>query len=168
MDLMVNKYLNFDNIEFNGKIVKNTSSINRLPKLSDLNIPSSLFYELKLEDNRLLEAVSFDLYESTDYWDILMLINGMTVFNSLPLSYDTVLNKAQDRYNEWLKFIGNNRGYESYEIEQKYNEILKEENEKNEKYRYIKYVNSSDMPYFETQLKAFIDKTNIDENLIKG
>lgn len=69
MRLMENKYLKFDNIKFLDKNIRNITDLVLLP-----DIPTKYFGEnyerlYRVENDRLIESLSFELYENTDYWE---------------------------------------------------------------------------------------------------
>jgi len=167
MELMKNKYLIFDDIEFLDTKVKNITTMNLLPDIPEKYFGNDYLLQIKTQDDSLLEAISFNLYESTDYWDILLVLNGMRSMNELPVNYDIVLNRADRKMSLWKK-----RGkllpgeFTDEVIQKKYKEILEEEVEKNEKYRFIKYIASDDMSELTSDLEKIKEKTKINENIL--
>ena len=164
MKLMQNKYLKFDEIEFNNKIVQNTTSLNLLPDIPEKFYGNEYMLEYKVDDDRLLEALSFELYDSTDYWDILFVYNKMSNMNELPVNYDIVLNKADKKMYEWKqkgKLLPEN--FTDEIIDKKYKEILEEEVKLNEKYRIINIL----IQQIYQNLKQYLIKYQKKQKLIK-
>lgn len=193
MNLMENKYLKFDTIEFNGEPVRNITNINILP-----DIPKKFFgdnYQLlfKVSDNQLIENISFELYNSTSYWDILMKLNNIRNVSSLPVHYDRVLFRAEKSLAKWmdagrltestnldkqyvdtLDIINNgalvtlNKPIDSQDeiVKRKYLELLDIEVLKNEDYREIKYLSLSDMAELESSLDILKNDVKINPNII--
>jgi len=137
---MLNSLLKFPSIISNNKEYKDFSKLCEIPKIPDY------FYEDKykdyiiLEDNRLLESISFELYNNTNYWDVLGFYNKMISLDELPVDNDIVLERISKRYNEYIQ---NNKKIINYKDTNNTNildNITKEEQEKNEKYRKFYYI----------------------------
>lgn len=109
---MDNKILNYDST-INSLDLKDSPSLfnitdytskkyldlYRLPELSSADY---IQYYIVNNDEKP-EAISFDLYENTDYWDLLMLINNRSPLFDLPYNFDVIASAAEDkiaRYNE--------------------------------------------------------------------
>jgi len=168
MELMNNKYLIFDNIKLkNGEKVKNTTTLNLLPDIPNKYFTDEYILQYKVTDDRLLESISFELYESTDYWDILLILNSMRNMNELPVNYDIVINRADKKISEW-KSKGNllPKNMTDEIIQAKYEEILAEEVELNEKFRYIKYISKEDLSELEADLDILKSEVKLNKNLI--
>lgn len=164
---MLNKYLNFDNIEFNSKYVKNSTDLILLPDIIEKYLSDDMTSEITLEDNRLIEGISYELYDSTDYWDILMLVNGITRFDELPVSYDIVLKRTDEKLVEWKKLSRLTRGaIDEGKSSRKYNELLEQETTKNEKYRNLKYVQNIYIEDLISELDNLIGIPKINSNII--
>jgi hypothetical protein len=167
MELMKNKYLLFENIEFLDKKIKNTTTLNLLPDIPDKYFGNDYSLQIKVIDDTLLEALSFSLYETTDYWDILMILNNMRSMNELPVNYDMVLNRADRKLQEWKEKGRLLPGsFTDEAINEKYAIILEEEITLNEKYRYIKYINQDDLSELTAELDKIAADVKINKNLI--
>jgi len=167
MKLMKNKYLVFENIEFADSLVKNTTTLNILPDIPNKYFGADYIRNMKVQDDTLLEAISFELYESTDYWDILLVLNGMRSMNELPVNHDIVLNRADRELLKWKekgKLLSIKINDEV--IKEKYDNILNIEIEKNEKYRYIKYIASDDLAELTSELEKIKEESKINKNIL--
>jgi len=167
MELMKNKYLIFKDIEFNNVKVKNTTTLNLLPDIPSKYFSNDYIKNIKVQDDILLEALSFSLYENTDYWDILMILNDMNNMNELPVNYDIVLNRADIKLQKWKdkgKLLG--KGINIDSIKEKYQEILETEINLNEKYRYMKYISHDDLSELTADLAKIASDVKINKNLI--
>lgn len=167
MELMKNKYLNFETIDAGLGIVENITTLGILPDIPAKYFTEDYYMLKKIEDDRLLEALSWEFYENTNYWDILMILNGMTNMNQLPVNYDIVLIRAEIELDGWVKqgelmysFLNDDQ------ILEKYNQILEDEIEKNEKYRNIRYISASDLSELLADLNDIKDEVKIDKELI--
>ena len=185
MRLMKNTYLDFDFIEFGSNVtkkpkelkelkelkeakkVRNTTSLNLLPDIPPKFFGPDYTIKRKVHNDELIEQISFDLYQSTDYWDILLVLNGMTSMNQLPVNNDIVIIKAEKKLQEWKdKGALLNIPMTSELLLKKYNEFLLQEENLNEKYRYINYVSAEDMSELLADIEANKTKTKINRGLI--
>jgi len=193
MRLMQNKYLKFDTIMFNGEPVRNLTEINILPDIpvKFYNDNYALLYEV--DDNQLIENIAFELYENTDYWDLLMKFNGIRNVDELPVNYDTLLLRARKSLYKWMQAgklllsknidnqytevvnmlnnkekITTTKGENdpSEAVKRKYLEILEQETQKNEIFRKIKYLSMSDMAELESKIDVLKGTVKINKNLI--
>ena len=167
MQLMKNRYLNFETIDSGIGIVENITTLGILPDIP-LKYFTEDYYRLKkIEDDRLLESLSWDIYDNTNYWDILMVLNNMSSMSELPVNYDIVLLRAERELEGWIL-----QGELMYsfltdaQILEKYNQILESEIEKNEKYRSIKYISPTDLSELLADLTLVKDEVKIDKELI--
>jgi len=158
MLLMNNKYFIFKRVKIGNNSIKNTTDLNLLPRIPDIFKGNDYIKELLIEDNTLIEQISYRLYDTTDYWDLLFVLNNMTNLNQLPKEEDIILRRADNIYKKWLEVNQSTVIYEGLNIEEKYKNILKEEEEKNEKYRYFKYISSSHISEVMNELKKIKEK----------
>lgn len=105
-----------------------------------------------LEDERL-DTISYKLYGTTDYWDMLVLLNDLKCMTDLPVNYDKVENRAKQKHEEWTKIFGKQKTKE--QIASKYEEFLEQEIANNEKYRNFKYIDSSVINRFYLDIQNF-------------
>jgi hypothetical protein len=106
MELMRNNYLIFKNIEFNNKYVKNMTEIciaPDIPNKFDTNQDGNLIKHTKIEDDSFLEGIFYNEVRTTKGWDLLMFINNMTRMEQIPVKYDIVLLRVEQKLNEWKK-----------------------------------------------------------------
>jgi len=167
MRLMNNTYLNFEKINTDIGRMENITTLNILPDIPEKFFTKDYILLKKIEDDVLLEAISFELYKNTNYWDILMVLNGMRSMNELPVNYDIVLLKVERELKGWLEQANLIYSFLSDEqVNIKYEEILKEEIEKNEKYRNFKYISPTDLSELLADLDSKKDTIKINPNLI--
>ena len=105
-----------------------------------------------LEDERL-DTISYKLYGTTDYWDMLVLLNDLKCMTDLPVNYDKVENRARQKHEDWTKIFGKQKTKE--QIASKYEEFLEQEIANNEKYRNFKYIDSSVINRFYLDIQNF-------------
>ncbi|MHB8098003.1 MAG: hypothetical protein ACYDD5_00225 [Sulfuricurvum sp.] len=193
MNLMENSYLLFETIAFNGQPVRNVTKFCLLPDVPAKYFGENYILEYACEDDRLLEAISFDLYKDTSYWDIIMLLNGMTNMSELPVNGDVIFKRAEASLDKWIKqgvlIISKDLMPQYYSIKQdlsqgnpimlylsedddneivarKYIELLEQEYNKNEKYRTLKYITISDISELLSDLAILKSSPKIDTNLV--
>jgi len=155
MELMSNSYLIFKNIGFDGLLIKNFTDTAYLPKIPQKYLDKNNLESVRVNDNMFIEKISYDIYEDTAYWDILMAINGMTKMDQLPTDFDTVIAKADIKFNKWKQsLLTLNKTYTDQEITTKYNTFIEEETVINEKFRVIYYVPVIKINELMTELNA--------------
>lgn len=114
------------------------------------------------EDERI-DLISYKIYGTTDFWDLLMILNNIKKHNELPVNYDKVVKRASNKHNEWLKIFGKYKSSE--DIQLKYQEFLDKEIQHNEKFRYLKYINPVLLSQIQLDLKNLkkkVERENIE------
>ena len=167
MQFMKNKYLVFNNIDVDTNSLENVTELILLPEIPAKFFTEQFILKKEIQDNALLEALAYDIWGSTDYWDILMALNGMTSMFQLPVSHDLVLERANAKLEEWkalFKLIYSTTKQEDIDI--RYQEILVEEEALNEKYRTINYISISNMSILEAELNNNRGKVKISPTII--
>ena len=193
MDLMKNKHLKFNKIEFNNQQIRNITDLCILPDIPKKYYGENYLKLFKVENDRLIESISFELYNNTDYWDLLMAFNKIKNFSELPVNYDTVLIRAREELSKWMqagKLIISRNLTEQYKevinlldtkakvtltkgeghpdeiVKAKYLELLKIEDDKNEKFRNIYYLSLGDMSELESDLDVLSQSLKTNTNII--
>lgn len=165
---MKNNYLIFDEIDSGIGEVKNFTSLDLLPKIPlKYYQDQENFLEKQIDDDMLIEGISQEIYKSPDYWGLLLVFNEITSFDMLPTNYDTVLERAEEEFENWLsKSYLINRIISEDEKEAKKEEILNTKIEENEKYRYIKYISPDNISVLLAELKTLKNKAAINSDLM--
>ncbi len=167
MELMKNKYLKFEEIESGIGLVRNVTTLNLLVDIPKKYFETDYILYKKLEDDRLLEAVSFDIYSNTNYWDILLVLNGMISLTDLPANYDIVLLRAEKRLEDWLgRGSLMQHSLDDDQIKNKYDEFLEIEIEANEKHRDLMYISPNNLSELLGELSMMEDDVKINSDLI--
>ena len=167
-----NTLLNFDTIKVEdvSNIIKNTSTnttnalnvplYNRIKILKIKSLIDTLsndwFGYQQISNNTTLEKVSYDLYGSSQYWDILLLVNNRMPIFDMPYDYDVISEVGETMTRDYEQRIYRKdipstilpNGMTTRELFIKSFEDIQTEN--NEKYRIIKYI-------LETKLYDFIN-----------
>ena len=123
------------NIEF---LIRDYTNLVSIQEILDKYKEYIQIYQV-LEDERL-DTISYKLYGTTDYWDMLVLLNDLKCMTDLPVNYDKVENRARQKHEDWTKIFGKQKTKE--QIASKYEEFLEQEIANNEKYRNFKYIDS--------------------------
>ena len=123
------------NIEF---LIRDYTNLVSIQEILDKYKEYIQIYQV-LEDERL-DTISYKLYGTTDYWDMLVLLNDLKCMTDLPVNYDKVENRARQKHEDWTKIFGKQKTKE--QIASKYEEFLEQEIANNEKYRNFKYISA--------------------------
>ena len=133
---MKNSVLVYEKEELDEFIVSNYFS-------KDINV-HDIFYELKpylelykMMDDDKLERLSYELYGTTDYWDILLMINERNPLFHLTYNTDILINES-----EYLIDLYANKIYSHHPLTQeRYKALLDEitlnKDKLNETYRFV-------------------------------
>ena len=136
------------NIEF---LIRDYTNLVSIQEILDKYKEYIQIYQV-LEDERL-DTISYKLYGTTDYWDMLVLLNDLKCMTDLPVNYDKVENRAKQKHEDWTKIFGKQKTKE--QIASKYEEFLEQEIANNEKYRNFKYIDTSMINRFHLDIQNF-------------
>lgn len=146
------EYVQFPLLGEQLSIINFTNLIDITPVLDKFK-NDTLTYIVK--DDEKIEGISYNLYKTTDYYDMLMILNGMKRMTELPVNVDMVYQKIQEEYNYWLLNIGENKtDKQKQEKMLQIEQIVKDENEK---YRHLKYLKLQIISSFEVEFKNYIN-----------
>ena len=110
--------------------------------------------EYQVSNDERIEVISFNIYRSSDYWDLLLLINDIKDFRKLPVNQDKLEKRLNEIYSEWLDAFGKNKT-EAQKLE-KHQELEQELFLENEKYRIIKYINIDKISEIKAMIKELV------------
>ena len=65
------------------------------------NIDASWYGQTTIQPNTNLEKVSLDLYEDPNYWDVIMLVNGMSPLMDVPFEFDVISDTTQEKLDKY-------------------------------------------------------------------
>lgn len=101
------------------------------------------YITVNLKDNTKIEYLSYFYYNTVDYWDLLLLINGMTDIMQLPRDIGYVIEKRDEMLAEHLSYfkIEDNEENADY-IAAKSTELEAAIDEENEAFRNFKIIRS--------------------------
>lgn len=166
---MDNKRLIFPNIEVPdmGKLLKNVTTLDLFHDIPLKYFSNDYILTKKVDDDSRLELLAQELWNNTNYWDVLMLLNNMKIVECLPVNYDRVLERIYLEFDNYIKHsILMGSPLSEAEKEDKFNEITETETEKNEKYRYISYIESSDLVSMISELNLLKTEKKINYSLL--
>lgn len=125
-----------------------------------LNDRDNVFF-VNIDNNSLLEEISYRYYNNENYWDIILLINNLDPLFSLPFDFDLIYNLAEsitDNYFSRDKYDPYSGKYTDETKNRLFN-ILKEKlNKQNEINRSIKLIRQERIQDF---LKIFNSSARI-------
>ena len=125
-----------------------------------LNDRDNVFF-VNIDNNSLLEEISYRYYNNENYWDIILLINNLDPLFSLPFDFDLIYNLAEsitDNYFSRDKYDPYSGKYTDETKNRLFN-ILKEKlNKQNEINRTIKLIRQEKIQDF---LKIFNSSARI-------
>ena len=106
MTLLKNTLYNFNSIKIGNYIIQDYSrnKINDIQYLPESSNPLFITH-VSLEDNQTIEGISYTLYGSENYWDILLAINGIDPLFGMTYDFDTISDISQAKVDDFaLKF----------------------------------------------------------------
>lgn len=150
---MVNTILKYDYEDLGDYIVSDYTSkkidlYNILQEMKDNNTLSDYFDIYRMMDDDKLERISYSIYGTTDYWDILLQLNDRNPLFEMPYNLDTIVDSVEIF---WKKY-SNNVYFQSPLNDTVLNELILAEIEnmkkQNEIYRLIYIIKTSKMNEF--------------------
>ena len=158
---MKNFLLNFDTFEIGNTNVYDYNSID-LSEVSEYinSLDKSWFEYVKVQANTNIEKVCFDYYNDTDYYDLILFINGRDMIYDMVYDNDVSIDRVENTIKEYeFRVFNNDRDSIVNNTRNKLKEQLEhEQDEKNIRFLYIKLIK-----------KVYINdvKHNIDEIVSK-
>jgi len=138
---MKNKIINFDMVEQGNYIISDYKSFDVLGLKEFIsNMDDNLFKYYTLAEDDKLERVSYELYGTPDYWDMIILVNNMNPLFCMMHSYDVVYKMTEnlvDGYQEKYPKVQINPFHEEY-MRSKYQEFCNSNNEANKIIKVVK------------------------------
>ncbi len=159
---MINTILDYQKEELDDFIVSDYTSkkiniYNILEEMRYNNNLSEFFSLYRISDDDKLERISYSMYGTTDYWDILLQINDRNPLFQMPYNLDSTIESSEAFWN----YYSNNVYFQTLNnnvLNVLLNSEIERMKEKNEIYRYIYVVKPTKMNEF---LKILRDRDYI-------
>lgn len=150
---MKNKVLEFEKEELDDFIVSDYFSkpVHLIDDIADF---SDFLETYRMTDNDKIERISYELYGTTDYWDIIILLNGREALFNMAYDFDMLDESTSFLINFYKANIYSN-GILPEERETSLRDEIEDLSDKdNEKYRFIKVPRPARMGDFLRLLKS--------------
>lgn len=142
----------------NFKVDSNTFELDDYTNLADISEILKEYEEEMLDyqvsNDERIEVASFNIYESANYWDLLLLINNIRDWRELTVNQDKLDKKLNEVYTEWLEVFGKFKSEPAKE--EKYKELEEAIFLENEKYRNIRYIKKEKINELKAKIKDFV------------
>lgn len=147
--------LSTQELEINGDIFEIEDYTNMIDISSILNEYEEEMLEYQVSNDERIEVASYNIYESANYWDMLLIINGIDDWRKLPVNQDKLEARKNDVYNEWLDAFGKfkNESQKEAKLQELENQLFLE----NEKYRNIKYIKKEKLNEIKAKIREYIE-----------
>lgn len=107
----------------------------------------------QMQNNDKLERISYELYGTTDYWDILLMLNDKNPLFETAFDEDLIQQATADTINYYRNYIYFGSLVQS-RVDQLVEEYLDRNHDENEKNRYIYVIKPSRINDFISMIKA--------------
>jgi hypothetical protein len=107
----------------------------------------------KIDNGDKLERISYELYGTSDYWDILLLINDRTPLYDMPYDFEILSGNAIKSVNYYKDYIYDNAPLAQDRVDEFYSELIEDGVQQNELHRYIYVVKRSRLNDFISLMK---------------
>lgn len=157
---MTNTLLNYELEELDEFIVpdyfsKKIDLYNLIQEFTDEGTLGYYLSTYKIADDDKLERISYDIYGTTNYWDILLQLNDKNPLFELPYSLDTIIDGSEEHWNNYSNLLYFQAPLKSEVLQLLINEEIEKMKEQNEKYRFLYIIKTTKMQEF---LKLLRDK----------
>lgn len=97
----------------------------------------------KVDNGDKIERISYELYGTTDYWDLILLINDRIPLFEMPYEYDLIENVSGKEISLYKNYVYDNAPLTQKRTDALFDERLTELTEINESYRFIYVIKPS-------------------------
>lgn len=108
----------------------------------------------KINDNDKLERISYELYGTTDYWDLLFLLNNKNPLFDMPYYFDTIMSESSEKSSTYISTLYQGSTNFSIRAEELTNTFLNKDIETNNNNKTIFVIKPTQMSNF---IKLIID-----------
>lgn len=157
---MRNMVLNYETQEVGNYIVSDYTSTkidlyNLVSEFQDNGTFSEYLDLYRISDDDKLERISFALYGTPDYWDVLLQLNDRNPLFELPYNLDTIIDFSEGFWGKYSSEIYFQAELLPEVLKDRIEEEVERAKAKNEIYRYIYVIKPSRMNEF---IKILRDK----------
>jgi hypothetical protein len=150
---VTNTILNYTYEELDEFIVsdyfsKKIDLYNILQEFKDNNSLSDFMQIYRIDDDDKLERISYDIYGTTNYWDILLQLNDRNPLFEMVYSLDTIISSSEEFWNNYANFLYFQAPLDSTILQLLVDEEIEKMKEQNEIYRYIYIIKPTKMQEF--------------------
>lgn len=150
---MNNTVLNYNLEELDEFIVsdyfsKKIDLYNILQEFADSGILSEYVQMYRISDDDKLERISYDIYGTTDYWDLLLQINDTQPLFGMPYSLDVIIDSANEYWEKYSKDVYFQPPVNSVVISALVNDEIEVSKERNESIRFIYIIKPTKLQEF--------------------
>lgn len=146
---MTNTLLKFDFEEVGDYIVSDYFSKNiKLFEFITEQIKKEYFISYRLEDNDKIERISYELYGTTDYWDLILLINEREALCGNTYDFETCTANVESYINKYNIDVYSNNNITNKRKEELLQEFYEKYKLRNENNRYLYVIIPSKLQNF--------------------
>ena len=157
---MTNSILNYTNEELDEFIVpdyfsKKIDIYTVLQEFSEAGTLGEYVVSYRMSDDDKLERISYDIYGTPIYWDLLLQINDKVPLFEMPYSLDTIIASSEEYWNNYSNLLYFQAPLNSGVLQALIDEEIEKMKEINEIYRIIYIIKPTKLQEF---LKILRDK----------
>lgn len=157
---MTNSILNYINEELDEFIVpdyfsKKIDVYTVLQEFSEAGTLGEYVVSYRMSDDDKLERISYDIYGTPIYWDLLLQINDKVPLFEMPYSLDTIIDSSEEYWNNYSNLLYFQAPLNSVVLQALIDEEIEKMKEINEIYRIIYIIKPTKLQEF---LKILRDK----------
>lgn len=157
---MTNSILNYINEELDEFIVpdyfsKKIDVYTVLQEFSEAGTLGEYVVSYRMSDDDKLERISYDIYGTPIYWDLLLQINDKVPLFEMPYSLDTIIASSEEFWNNYSNLLYFQAPLNNVVLQALIDEEIEKMKEINEIYRIIYIIKPTKLQEF---LKILRDK----------
>lgn len=150
---MVNTLLDYTYEELDEFIVpdyfsKKIDIYTLLEEFKNSGILSDYVQTYRIADDDKIERISYDIYGTTAYWDILLQLNDRIALFEMPYSLDTVLDSSKEYWDNYGNLLYFQAPLESEILQSLIDEEIEKMKELTELYRFIYIIKPTKLQEF--------------------
>lgn len=150
---MINTLLTYELEELDEFIVSDYTSkkvdiYNLFQEMKDNGTLTDFLEVYRIADDDKLERISYSIYGTTDYWDILLQLNDRNPLFQMPYNLDATFEIAEAMWNNYSDNVYFQSPLDSNLLQSLIDDEIEKLKEKNEVYRFIYIIKKSKMNEF--------------------